>query len=609
MLPVMPALPNNLPIGGAEPVSPEQPGTDFAAMLATEVGSNGAASGKRVPGPGFEPSPRNSSRKPVGDGTTDLSQLLIAPAGVVAAPDSDLAGVMGMDAAGQSSGEEPTGAETAPQGCDCAGKQNHTFAAEVLTMADEPEVFDLSDDSDSVSVKAQSIPGGRPSSAVVAAASGTEAPSSARVVAPAPETGGVAIGSQAMAAPARAIQAGKTATLSASRTERPTVSEMHKTADRSAPLLPGQLQPDEMRNASIFIPENSFSENPRATVKKVPSEFRPELRAVSWNNGFLSPPEAGVSSRPAELPGQSTEKPAAAITPGLWIAPGQDDLGVVTRIQSFILSPELQEFSGVEPPVETSVEESGTRPAAEGESHRHSLLPGAQNNIYGLSRTQPPVAPVLQIATAKDHGSPLPVSFEHLLNPNGKEHQVTPGQEFSSPWSGLGTTATGGWRSTAVAASTPSAATYPAASGGGQIVDQVVSRVKLAGTGEETSLSLTLHPKELGEVRIELVADKDGLRAHLHSQNQQVQDALEKHLPRLREAFAEQGLKVHDLQVSCDSRRDGGGAFGHGRDLLYQGPTRVERGGSGEELGREWLAEPPPAASGWSNQPGFSLRV
>ena len=141
-----------------------------------------------------------------------------------------------------------------------------------------------------------------------------------------------------------------------------------------------------------------------------------------------------------------------------------------------------------------------------------------------------------------------------------------------------------------------------------QIIDQVVSRVTLARINAETTLGLTLHPEELGEVRVELISDKEGLRVHLNAQNQLGQDVLEKHLSRLREAFELRGMKTQDLQVGCDARRDKDGGSWQEQGVADDSSSRA--GGAGASDGTE--PEQPLEAvvgSGWSTVDGFSLRI
>ena len=82
-----------------------------------------------------------------------------------------------------------------------------------------------------------------------------------------------------------------------------------------------------------------------------------------------------------------------------------------------------------------------------------------------------------------------------------------------------------------------------------------IEKLTVHNARETSSITLRLHPEELGHVKLELVMDKDSVRAHLHAQSQQVQEVLERHLPRLRDALEMQGLKIDQLQVSVDSQQ------------------------------------------------------
>lgn len=95
----------------------------------------------------------------------------------------------------------------------------------------------------------------------------------------------------------------------------------------------------------------------------------------------------------------------------------------------------------------------------------------------------------------------------------------------------------------------------------GRILDQVVGRMTLSPEVQGGRMTLKLHPRELGEVQIDLVVEKSRVKAQLIAQNQQVQEVLEKHLPRLRSALEAQGLKLDALQVSVDSAGDGERGF------------------------------------------------
>jgi flagellar hook-length control protein FliK len=55
--------------------------------------------------------------------------------------------------------------------------------------------------------------------------------------------------------------------------------------------------------------------------------------------------------------------------------------------------------------------------------------------------------------------------------------------------------------------------------------------------------------------------DKDHLKAQMVAQTRQVQEILEKHMPRLQEALQNQGIKVDQIEVSVDSQGNRGREF------------------------------------------------
>jgi flagellar hook-length control protein FliK len=99
-----------------------------------------------------------------------------------------------------------------------------------------------------------------------------------------------------------------------------------------------------------------------------------------------------------------------------------------------------------------------------------------------------------------------------------------------------------------------------------QIVNQVMDRIAVERSGNLNRIVVKMNPEELGEVKLALTMEKDQLRAQLLTQNQQVQEILQKHLPKLHEALSQQGLKLEDIQVGVDSNRHSDqGAFANHR--------------------------------------------
>ncbi|MEA3362552.1 MAG: flagellar hook-length control protein FliK [Thermodesulfobacteriota bacterium] len=89
-----------------------------------------------------------------------------------------------------------------------------------------------------------------------------------------------------------------------------------------------------------------------------------------------------------------------------------------------------------------------------------------------------------------------------------------------------------------------------------QIFDQVVTQISGSVNGESGRMVLRLQPAELGSLKLELMVEGDRIRANLHAQSHQVQDVLERNLPQLRNALAEQGLKIDQFQVNIDKNSD-----------------------------------------------------
>jgi flagellar hook-length control protein FliK len=95
-----------------------------------------------------------------------------------------------------------------------------------------------------------------------------------------------------------------------------------------------------------------------------------------------------------------------------------------------------------------------------------------------------------------------------------------------------------------------------------RIIDHVIQQVSIRSNPKQSSISIRLHPEELGHLKMELVLTNETIKAHIQVQTQQVQDILEKNLARLREGFEQQGLVLDEIQVSVNSEsRSGPGLF------------------------------------------------
>ncbi len=111
-----------------------------------------------------------------------------------------------------------------------------------------------------------------------------------------------------------------------------------------------------------------------------------------------------------------------------------------------------------------------------------------------------------------------------------------------------------------------------------QIFDQVVTQISGSVNGESGRMVLRLQPAELGSLRLELKIEGDRVQAHLHAQTHQVQEVLERNLPQLRSALAEQGLKIDQFLVNVDQRQAEG---------QFNGQTQYQQSGAERQSDRD----------------------
>jgi flagellar hook-length control protein FliK len=89
------------------------------------------------------------------------------------------------------------------------------------------------------------------------------------------------------------------------------------------------------------------------------------------------------------------------------------------------------------------------------------------------------------------------------------------------------------------------------------VMNQVAERFQFHTRNQETQLNIKLHPVELGELKIELNMKDGNIRAHVIAQTGQVQQILEKNMPRLKEMLQSQGMQLEEILVSTQAENVG----------------------------------------------------
>lgn len=85
------------------------------------------------------------------------------------------------------------------------------------------------------------------------------------------------------------------------------------------------------------------------------------------------------------------------------------------------------------------------------------------------------------------------------------------------------------------------------------VIQQVYQKFNVQLRDQQTQINIKLHPAELGELKIDLTFREGAIRANVFAQTQQVQEILEKNMPRLRELLEGQGIRIEDIQVTAKS--------------------------------------------------------
>jgi flagellar hook-length control protein FliK len=115
-----------------------------------------------------------------------------------------------------------------------------------------------------------------------------------------------------------------------------------------------------------------------------------------------------------------------------------------------------------------------------------------------------------------------------------------------------------------------------------RIIDQVIEQISIRSSQQQSSVTIKLHPEELGHLKLELVSYNETIKAHIHVQNQQIQDIVEKNLTRLREGFEQQGLVLDEIQVSVDSESRSEPGLFNDQHALHAGPQTANSTGTQE---------------------------
>ena len=90
------------------------------------------------------------------------------------------------------------------------------------------------------------------------------------------------------------------------------------------------------------------------------------------------------------------------------------------------------------------------------------------------------------------------------------------------------------------------------------LVTQVMQNFSLNSSLPTSKMVVKLYPEELGELKIDVQMKAGAIKANIVTQNEQVQQVLEKYIPKLKSLMEQQGLTVDDIQVTNTSDHSSG---------------------------------------------------
>lgn len=85
------------------------------------------------------------------------------------------------------------------------------------------------------------------------------------------------------------------------------------------------------------------------------------------------------------------------------------------------------------------------------------------------------------------------------------------------------------------------------------VVKQIVEQIKVQIRPDSTSMELQLNPENLGKVNLHISSKEGAVTAQLFVQNETVKTMIEGQLSVLREAMAQQGVKVEAVEVAVET--------------------------------------------------------
>ena len=112
-----------------------------------------------------------------------------------------------------------------------------------------------------------------------------------------------------------------------------------------------------------------------------------------------------------------------------------------------------------------------------------------------------------------------------------------------------------------------------------EIANQIVDRIKVSVTPDQSSMELQLNPENLGKVNLSIQSKQGIMTAHFVVQNEISKEAIESQIQTLRDTLHQQGIKVEAIEVTVSSN-----AFDQNSSKGSDNPTESNDSHSGRKI-------------------------
>lgn len=86
-----------------------------------------------------------------------------------------------------------------------------------------------------------------------------------------------------------------------------------------------------------------------------------------------------------------------------------------------------------------------------------------------------------------------------------------------------------------------------------EIANQIVDRIKVVISGDQTTMEMQLNPEHLGKVNLTISSKNGALTAQFLVQNETTKEAIESQMQTLRDTLNQQGIKVEAIEVTVSN--------------------------------------------------------